>query len=73
MNKWGTVPIFVRRKWDCPLRKSHVAYFHRHINPRGGGVRFLLVKKRTPCHNTDRWQLDAKPHPGPARHRWIIC
>ena len=19
MNKWGTVPIFVRRKWDCPL------------------------------------------------------
>ncbi len=20
-NKWGTVPIFVRRKWDCPLRK----------------------------------------------------
>jgi hypothetical protein len=21
MNKWGTVPIFVRRKWDCPLRK----------------------------------------------------
>jgi hypothetical protein len=19
MNKWGTVPIFARRKWDCPL------------------------------------------------------
>jgi len=19
MNKWGTVPIFAQRKWDCPL------------------------------------------------------
>ncbi len=21
-NNWGTVPIFVRRKWDCPLRTA---------------------------------------------------
>jgi AraC-like DNA-binding protein len=21
MNNWGTVPIFVRRKWDCPLSR----------------------------------------------------
>ena len=54
-NKWGTVPIFVRRKWDCPLRKCddigvvspHIESGHR---PPGDNISKCL-----------RWSPSGKP------------
>jgi hypothetical protein len=47
MNKGGTVPIFVRRKWDSPLRKSDFD---------SGGCAALHPQLFTLCHERGRFR-----------------